>query len=185
MVDEKFKEIARERDWYILGTDFLPDLDKISGVYLLVFENKKRYVGSTINFYSRLSTHLKEILIRTNDWHGAAGKENKLLYRPKFSEPFLLTDPRDELDKNGKKMGNRTSQTKLQEFLHYKQEYQKKKDEYYAAGHKYWELQKYIRILYCPCKDYGEFEDRLLQAIEEKEMWYNTLFRSGNIRRDK
>lgn len=180
MADEKFKEIARTKDWYILGTSFLPNLEKISGVYLLVFQNKKRYVGSTVNLAARLSTHLKEILIRTDDWHGIAGQENRLTYRPRFQEQFLLEDPRNERDIHGRRIGERVNQTKLQEFLHYKQEYENRKKEYYETAPKYWQLQKDIRILYCPCEDYGEYEDQLLQSIEEKEMWYNTLFYGAN-----
>lgn len=49
----------------------------------------------------------------------------------------------------------------------------------------WWVLAKQVHIMVCPCDDYGQFEDELLQSIEEKSMWYNTQYHSNNIKEVK
>lgn len=174
MNDEKFKDLARTRDWYVVK--FIPDLEKVPGVYLIVFENKKRYVGSSRNLASRLKNHLNNLLSYSprGAWYKVAKEENNF----PTNYPFKEKDPRSKLDKSGHYLGNRVSKKELQEFLD-------KQKKYEESIYHYWDIQRKVKILYCPCKDFGEFEDQLLQAIEDKEMWYNSQFKGYNKHRQE
>ena len=132
--DENFIQIMEKREWQFNYKKYLGKLYGKSGVYLLVFGNKKRYVGSSCNLGERISHHLKQINSTScKDWHNTAREENQL--------------------------------------------------NSYLKNREFWKLQQDIKIHFCVCEDYGEYEDQLLQAIENKPMWYNTLFRGGNKRK--
>lgn len=148
MSDERFKELALQKQWRFNYKGKLWFLPRESGVYLLVFKNGKRYFGSTNNLNSRIIRHLGALSGKNKDstkWYKLAREDNNL--------PFFITNEKDE----------KALQRQYFQFLRN-------------------QILSEIKLSYCLCADYGWFEDQLLGAIEDKDMWYNTQFYGNNKR---
>ena len=139
-------------------------------VYIIKFPNGKRYVGSSNHVFRRIKYHLLALESQySNDtkWYSKAAEENHLIGKIEPPE-----DPRDELDKAGRRMGKRVKKEIVEEY--YKQ-------------YKEWEQEKrknredvitslLINVFYCD--DYRNFESSILKSIseEERQFWYNSKF---------
>lgn len=128
---------------------------------------------------------------------------------PKFSVP--IKDPREELAKDGRPKGNRASKKLIQA---YEKLYKEAEKKYYSelelyektyskalALKKSYERKVYyyekrmnrldiiadtnIKVYFCPCEDYGNYEDRILKAIKDNKqeaMYYNSIYYSNNYK---
>ena len=70
-----------EKNWIYNYKGSFWDVPYKPGVYLIIFENGKRYVGSTNNIHKRLVNHLGCLLGRNRDttkWYKLAREENNL-----------------------------------------------------------------------------------------------------------
>lgn len=158
-MDNKFKELASLRAWIFNFRCKLEKLPHKPGVYVITFKNQKRYIGSTNNLYRRIVSHLGCLCGRNHDttkWYKLAREENQL---PKYVAPPEKKKRKQKNDDIFKEM--REQQEKYFKFLRQS-------------------IMNEITISYCICDDYGEYEDALLKAIEDRDMWYNTQFYGNN-----
>jgi GIY-YIG catalytic domain. len=78
--------MANEKIWTYNYKGSFYNVPYKPGVYLIVFENGKRYVGSTNNIHKRLVNHLGSLLGKNHNsvkWYKLAREENNLpQYKP-------------------------------------------------------------------------------------------------------
>lgn len=157
--------MENEKNWVYDYTGSLYDIPEQPGVYLIVFENKKRYVGSTNNLHGRITRHLGCLCGKNHDstkWYALAREENNL---PQYKVKEI------ELKKGRKRKTN--------------QELEKEKKEENRRYFKFLRqtIMNKIQISFCICDDYGEYENILLESIRERDLWYNSQFHSNNKKR--
>lgn len=193
-----FEELYSSRDWSDANKT---QLHEVSGTYLIILPNGKRYVGSTNNLYKRLETHILNLAKRTGvKWYETAAIENNLPKQVPPGKPdyCLPVHPYDKIDKNGNRIGKRASKKAIEEWKKEKAIYDK---EYIKELSKWLEENPEVKLLYndsvyhksiygipwkyylrflkiyvCPCEDYREYESQLLRSIVDKDNWYNKKF---------
>lgn len=128
---------------------------------------------------------------------------------PKLSVP--MNDPREELAKDGRPKGKRASKKLIQTYeklyveaekkyyselrlyektysraLALKESYQRKVIYYERKINKLDIIaDTNIKVYFCPCEDYGNYEDRILKAIKDNKqeaMYYNSKYYSNNLK---
>lgn len=130
---------------------------------------------------------------------------------PKLDVP--MNDPRQELAKDGRPKGKRASKKSIQT---YEKLYEEAEKKYYSELRLYektysralalkesyqWKVIYYenrinkldiiadtnIKVYFCPCEDYGSYEDRILKAIKDngqEAMYYNSKYYSNNFKEE-
>lgn len=73
-MEERLKRVAAQREWNFNYKGNLNEIES-SGVFLMVFPNKKIFIGSSIQLGLRINSILKNLVSKGKGWEFKAAQE--------------------------------------------------------------------------------------------------------------